>query len=86
MGNKNKYAIHAYTHGPVTGSGSSAVSYEVNSELLSREEVSTGRWLSLVTHLKTDVQTLKKLKSLASSLMLPWPLKMTFVLSLSEEV
>ena len=23
--NKNKYAIHAYTHGPVTGSGPSAV-------------------------------------------------------------
>ena len=24
-GSKNKYAIHAYTHGPVTGSGSSVV-------------------------------------------------------------
>ena len=26
---KNKYAIHAYTHGPVTGSGSSVVNEQL---------------------------------------------------------
>ena len=32
---KNKYAIHAYTHGPVTGSGPSVVSNcQVNEQLV----------------------------------------------------
>ena len=44
---KNKYAIYAYTHGPVTGSGFLLVSYSVHEQSVNHDQMNVSKSLIL---------------------------------------